>query len=119
MDDRSTQMIFFRYNVIAPRRDPGRPRRMDPAVLRKAVARREAVPERRVRPIVELLALDPETPVQAGDLQPSPPDRHLRRLGKIRFLLPLPQQAYRRYEQDRPSKRVLRLLRAHNLRMGA
>ncbi|MDQ7795132.1 MAG: DDE-type integrase/transposase/recombinase, partial [bacterium] len=85
------------------RRDQGRPRRMDPAVLEKAVALREEVPERSVRQIVEILTLDPETPVQAGELKLSTLARHLRRLGKTRSLLKLPKQAYRRYEKDRPN----------------
>lgn len=85
------------------RRDQGRPRRMDPAVLQKAVALREEVPERSVRQIVEILTLDPDTPVQAGELKLSTLARHLRRLGKTRSLLKLPKQAYRRYEKDRPN----------------
>ncbi|MEW6080370.1 MAG: helix-turn-helix domain-containing protein [Bacillota bacterium] len=85
------------------RRDQGRPRRMDAAVLQKAVALREEVPERSVRQIVEILTLDPDTPVQAGELKSSTLARHLRRLGKTRSLLKLPKQAYRRYEKDRPN----------------
>ncbi len=85
------------------RRDRGKPRRLDPAVLEKAVALREEVPERSVRQLVEILTLDPETPVREGELKPSTLAHHLRRLGKTRALLKLPKKAYRRYEKDRPN----------------
>lgn len=86
-----------------PRRDKGKARRIAPEVLDKAVALREAVPARSVRQIIEILALDPDTPVGEGKVKRSTLARHLRRLGKSRALLELPKEPFRRYEKERPN----------------
>jgi transposase InsO family protein len=72
-------------------------------VLEKAVALREEVPERSARQIIDILVLDPDTPVGAGDLKPSTLARHLARLGKTRSLLKAPKRSFRRYEKERPN----------------
>jgi len=93
------------FETLKPktREDQGRPRRIDPAVLEKAVALREEVPERSARQIIDILVLDPNTPVGAGDLKPSTLARHLARLGKTRSLLKTPKHSFRRYEKERPN----------------
>lgn len=85
------------------RRDKGQTRRIDTAVLERAVALREAVPGRSVRQIIEMLALDPETPAGEGAVKPSTLARHFKRLGKTRTLMKLPKEPFRRYEKDRPN----------------
>jgi len=84
------------------RRDRGRPRGIRPEVLEKAVALREEVPSRSTRQIIDILVLDPETPVGPGELSPSTLARHFARLGKTRHLLGRPKGSFRRYEKDRP-----------------
>lgn len=85
------------------RRDRGQVRRIEAAVLEKAVALREAVPGRSVRQIIEILALDPETPVGEGEVKRSTLARHFKRLGKTRALLQQPKEPFRRYEKERPN----------------
>jgi transposase InsO family protein len=86
-----------------PRRDRSRPRAINPEVLAKAVALKEELPERSVRQIVDMLAMDPETPVGPGELKVSTLARHLRLLGKTRRLLARPARAFRRFEQEGPN----------------
>ena len=93
----------FRGLGPGKRRDSGAPRRIDPTIVDKAVALREEVPERSVRQIIDILALDPGTPVGEGELKPSTLARHLARLGKTRRQLKAPKGAFRRYEKDRPN----------------
>jgi transposase InsO family protein len=87
-----------------PRRDRARPRALSPEVLARAVALKEELPERSVRQIVEMLAMDPETPVGPGELKVSTLARHLRLLGKTRRLLAQPARAFRRFEQEGPNR---------------
>jgi transposase InsO family protein len=83
------------------RKDRGRPRRIEPEVLGKAVALREEVPERSARQIIDILTLDPGT--EARGLKRSTLARHLSRMGKTRRLLKAPKGSFRRYEKDRPN----------------
>jgi len=85
------------------RRDRGRPKSIGPEVLEKAVALREEVPSRSTRQIIDILVLDPETPVGPGHISPSTLARHFSRLGKTRRLLGKPKVSFRRYEKDRPN----------------
>lgn len=87
-----------------PRRDRSRPRAISPEVLAKAVALKEELPERSVRQIVDMLAMDPETPVGPGELKVSTLARQLRLLGKTRRLLARPARAFRRFEQEGPNR---------------
>lgn len=87
-----------------PRRDRSRPRAINPEVLAKAVALKEELPERSVRQIADMLAMDPETPVGPGELKVSTLARHLRLLGKTRRLLAQPARAFRRFEQEGPNR---------------
>ncbi len=73
-------------------------------MLAKAVALKEELPERSVRQIAEMLALDPETPVGPGELKVSTLARHLRLLGKTRRLLAKPARTFRRFEQEGPNR---------------
>jgi transposase InsO family protein len=87
-----------------PRCDRSRPRALSPEVLAKAVALKEELPERSVRQIVDMLVLDPETPVAADRLKVSTLARHLRLLGKTRRLLAQPAKTFRRFEQEGPNQ---------------
>jgi len=87
-----------------PRRDRARPRALSPEVLAKAVALKEELPQRSVRQIADMLAMDPETPVGADRLKVSTLARHLRFLGKTRRLLAQPAKTFRRFEQEGPNQ---------------
>ena len=87
----------------APRKDTGSVKALDPEVLARAVALRQEVPARSTRQIIDILTLDPETPVGPDDIKLSTLSRHLRRLGKTRALLGQPKGVFRRYEKDSPN----------------
>ena len=87
----------------ALRKDHGSLKALAPEVLEKAVALREEAPGRSTRQIIEILELDPETPVRPNAVKLSTLSRHLRRLGKTRAQLRQPKGVFRRYEKDRPN----------------
>jgi transposase InsO family protein len=87
----------------ARRKDRGSLKALDPEVLARAVALREEVPARSTRQIIEILELDPETPVGSNEIKLSTLARHLRRLGKTRAQLERPKGVFRRHEKDRPN----------------
>jgi transposase InsO family protein len=68
------------------------------------VALKEELPARSVRQIVDMLAMDPETPVGPGELKVSTLARHLRLLDKTRRLLAQPARTFRRFEQEGPNR---------------
>lgn len=87
----------------ALRKDLGALKALAPEVLARAVALREEVPARSTRQVIEILELDPETPVGPKEIKLATLSRHLRRLGKTRAQLRQPKDAFRRYEKDRPN----------------
>lgn len=87
-----------------PRRDRSSPRAISPQVLARAVALKEELPARSVRQIVDMLVMDPETPVGADRLKVSTLARHLRLLGKTRRLLAQPAKTFRRFEEEGPNR---------------
>jgi len=87
----------------AHRKDHGALKALAPEVLDKAVALREEAPGRSTRQVIEILELDPGTPVGPGEIRLSTLSRHLRRLGKTRAQLRQRKGVFRRYEKDRPN----------------
>jgi putative transposase len=93
------------FDALRPqeRGDKRQPRAFPPEVLARAVALREAQPERTTPMLVQLLARDPELKLS----QPPNPHTlatHLRALGKTRRLLRTQNRAFTRFERREPNE---------------
>jgi transposase InsO family protein len=93
------------FDALRPqeRRDKREPRAFPPAVLTKAVALREAQPERTTPMIVHLLQRDPELKLQQP-LNAHTLATHLRALGKTRRLVRSQNRSFTRFERSAPNE---------------
>jgi putative transposase len=93
------------FDALRPheRGDKRRPRVFPPEVLARAVALRQAQPERTTPMIVQLLARDPELQL-TQPLNPHTLATHLRGLGKTRRLLRAQNRSFTRFERSRPNE---------------
>ena len=93
------------FDALRPqeRRDKRQPRAFAPEVLEKAVALREAQPERTTPMLVQLLQRDPDLklsePLNAHTLA-----THLRQLGKTRRLVRTHNRSFTRFERSQPNE---------------
>jgi putative transposase len=83
----------------APRADTGTPRAFPPEVLAKAMALRQAQPDRTTQTLVDILARDPELDL-AHPINVHTLTTHLRQRGQTRRLLGQTTKVYRHFERD-------------------
>ena len=91
------------FEALKPRArsDASLTRKVPAAILAKAVAVREATPERSVRQIVEILEGDSSLALPPGKIKASTLSRHLRLRGKTRVAMKATQsRPFRRYEKS-------------------
>jgi putative transposase len=93
------------FDALRPqeRRDKRQPRAFPSEVLAKAVALREAQPERTTPMLVQLLQRDPDLNL-SEPLNPHTLATHLRELGKTRRLVRSQNRSFTRFERSAPNE---------------